>query len=156
VGKSTYYIFWLTNSSTTSDDVPVGPVGVVAETPLWAWAALAAACIFAAAALAQALYTAKSTAALGAARHEERCTKRHEEAADDFRKLRREYAALADDVTADVETAALERSRAQAARARAAKAKGGEGATQECVEPVGRESTDQFRKRMRSQRYGAA
>jgi ribulose kinase len=134
--------------------VCVDGVQTAFATPLWAWAALGAAFLLAVAALAQALYTAKSTAALGAARHEERCQKRHDEVADDFRKLRREYAALADDVTADVETAALERSRSQAARARAAKSE--KAASHEDVTPAGRETTDQFRKRMRSQRYGAA
>jgi cell division protein FtsL len=135
----------------------VEAVEVVGNTPAWAWASLAVALILSCAALALALYTARSTAALGSGAHETRCAKRHEEVADDFRKLRREYAALADDVTADVETAALERSRAQAARARTAKAEKNQGTEPGAREvAAGPESRAEFARRMRLQRYGGA
>lgn len=121
---------------------------------VWGWVALGVGLLLSGAALGLALYTAKSTAALAAHRHEDRCTARHEEAGENFRKLRREFAALSEDVTADVETAATERQRSQAAAARAAKAAK---ATPEDQPAQGvRESTEQFRSRMRRQRYGAA
>jgi len=131
--------------------------GGVVGSPLWPWFALAAVLILACVELAAALYIARSASALGAARHEERCTKRHEEVADDFRKLRREYASFADDTTADLEASAGERARAQAARARAAKAeKHAEAVDAGGLQAAPLETRDAFRRRMRTQRYGAA
>lgn len=115
------------------------------------WVALGAGCLLSGGALGLAVYTARSTAALAGARHESRCTARHEEGEENFRKLRREFAALSEDVTADVETAATERQRAGAAAARAAKAAK---ATAESPEQATGETRDQWRARMKRERWG--
>lgn len=113
------------------------------------WIALGLGCLFSGAALGVALYTARSTAALAGTRHEGRCVARHEEQEENFRKLRREFAALSEDVTADVETAATERQRAGAAAARAAKA-----AKAAPDEPAQGETRDAWRARMKRERWG--
>ena len=123
---------------------------MVAGTPIWAWVALAVGLLASGSALAIALHAARSVAALAGHRHEARCVARHEEGEENFRKLRREFAALSEDVTADAETAATERQRAQAASARAAKA------AKQSAEPAAPEgeTRDQWRARMKRERWG--
>ena len=123
---------------------------MIAGTPVWAWIALAVGLIASGAALAIALHAARSVAALAGHRHEARCVARHEEGEENFRKLRREFAALSEDVTAEAESAVTERQRAQAASARAAKAAK---ASAEPASPEG-ETRDQWRARMKRERWG--
>jgi hypothetical protein len=122
--------------------------------PIWAWLALGSGLLLSGGALGVGLHTARSAGFLRAERHEARCQKRADEVEEDFRKLRREYASLSQEVTADVETAALERNRAQAAKARAVKAEKRVEQEQSEQAPPLPEDHATFRARMMRERYG--